>query len=435
MIGIERRLQPLRGRLALSRSLEDLQRGIPAGAAVAALLGLLRWTDLVALEPGVAVGAGVVAALLFPAAGALLRRPSSARLASLVDERLGLAERVGTALALRSGEAPATPLEGLVEEDARASLDRVPPAALRRAFRPTLLPRPLAAAALLAAASAILLRAEPWKPSEPEKDPVVAYREEQERKEAAKAARRALEAAKQVEETADPRQAALRAVAAEMRRRSEEMLRAPPPRAEAMASFQKMGETVRERMEMLAGVDEATRAEWKRDGLLGKRDGDLEKLLSKLLQADLSSLNESLADLDASLKGAEGGTEWTAESLAALQARLDELAAALEKSEGALGDRQGLREGLQALGNAALLRELSERMGKLMKTLQEQGWEACRNAGGLDDGSMDFEPGEPIYLTDLQLQAMIERLKELQSMADLGRIASCQSCGLSGGGT
>lgn len=434
MTAIQRRLGPLRGRLALARVLEDLQRGLPFGAAAAALVGLARWLHLLDAEPGLALAAGACVSLASPALGALLRRTSSARLASLVDERLGLAERVGTALALGTGEAPATPLAGLVEEDARSSLDRVPAHALRRAFRPALLRRPLGAAAPVLLAAVLLFRAEPLRPSEPEKDPVTAYREEQERKEAAKAARRVLEAARQVEETADPKQAALRAVAAELRRRSEEMLREAPPKPEAMAGFQKMGERVRERMEALAGVDDAKLQEWKKDGLLSKADGELEKLLRKLLESDVKGLNEALASLDAALRGEEGSGEWSAESLAALRQKLEEMAKEMEASSGALGERKDLKAGLRALGDAALLREIAERVGKLMETLRKQGWEACRNASGLNDGSMgDFEPGEPVYLTDMQLQAMIDRLKELQRLADLGRLASCQNCGLSGG--
>jgi len=432
--GIGRRLAPLRGRLALSRAAEDLQRGLPWGAGAAAALGLVHWLDLAAPGAGLAASVGAVVALAFPAAGAVIRRTSSARLASLVDERLGLLERVGTALALEAGEAPPTPLAGLVLDDARSSLDRVPSGLLRRAFRPALLVRPLAFAGAAALAAILLFRAEPMKPAEKPKDPIVAYREAQERKEAAKAARRVLEAAKSVEEDADPKQAALRAIAAELRRRSDDLLRTPPPQAEAVAEFRKMGELVRERMEALAGVDAEKLEEWKKEGLLSKPDGDLARLLEKLLGADLKGLNDQLAALDSSLKGEKGSKEWTPESLSALKEALEDLAAAVESSGGDPSERAAMKEGLKALGNPELLREIAERMARLMKTLEEQGWEACKNRQGLSDGSMDdFEPGEPIYVTDLQLQAMIDRLKELQAMAELGQFASCQGCGLSGG--
>ena len=438
--GIERRLAPLRGRLALARAAEDLQRGLPFGAGAAAAIGLVHWLDLAAPGVGFAVSAGAVIALAFPAIGAVIRRTSAARLASLVDERLGLAERVGTALALERGEAPPTPLAGLVGEDARSSLDRVDSARLRGAFKPALLRRPAAIAGVAALAAVLLLRAQPLRPSEKPKDPIVAAREKRDKEDAAKAARRVLEAAKTVEEDADPKQAALRAVAAELRRRSDDMLRTPPPQAEAVAEFRKMGELVRERMEALAGVKADKLEEWKKEGLLSKPDPNLAKLLEKLLGADLKSLNADLASLDASLKGMDGAkAEWSPESLASLQDALEQLADAIEKSSSGASDaeRKAMKEGLKALGDPELLRELAERMAQLQKTLKEQGWEACKNEQGLNDGSMDgaaaddFEPGEPIYLTDMQLQAMIDRLKEMQAMAELGQFASCQGCGLS----
>lgn len=94
-----------------------------------------------------------------------------------------------------------------------------------------------------------------------------------------------------------------------------------------------------------------------------------------------------------------------------------------------------MKEGLQILGDAELLRKIAERMAELMKTLQEQGWEACRSAGGLDpDGDLgDFEPGEPIYLTEMELQAMLDRIEQMLRMAELGQLAFCQNCGLTGG--
>ena len=336
---------------------------------------------------------------------------------------------------VEAGGPPPPPLSPLVAEDAAASLAALPPDALRRAFRPRLLPRPLGAFGAAAALTLLLFSLEPLEPSkEKPRDPAAAAREQAERNDAAKAARKLREEAKAAEETVDPRHAALRAVAAEMRRQAEEMLRQNPPKAAAMASFQKMGELARERQELLAGMDPARLQEMKASGELGKIDGDLQKLLAKLLSADMKDLNAQLAALDASLKGAEGAGEWSPEMLAALKAKVDELAEALAKSPGALEGRKGLREGLQVLGDEKLLREIGERLSKLMETLRKQGWEGCKDPKGLnDDGMGDFEPGEPIYLTDLELQAMLDRLKELQELADLGQLSFCKNCGMSGG--
>jgi hypothetical protein len=433
--GLDSRLAALRGRLAASRALEDLQPGLAAGAALALALGLLRFLDLYAIGPFAAAGAGACVALAFPAAGLLLRRTSTRRVATLVDERLGLAERVATAHALGTGEAADTPLSGLVHEDARKSLDAVRPSALRGAFRPRVLGKPLAWAAGLALAAIPAFRAEPVRyEKEIARTPAEIAREKKEKEDVAKAARKALEEAKKAEDLADPKHVALKAVAAEMRRQAEAMLRTEPTKAEAMAMFQKMGELARERQELLAGMDPAALKEMKASGELSKMDPDLQKLLSKLLGTDLKDINDQLAALDKDLKGGEGAGEWSPEQIAALKEQIDALAEALKKNEAALEGRPGMAEGLKVLGDPALLKELSERLGALMKTLTEQGWKPCQSPQGLNDGSMgDMPAGEPIQLTDAQLQAMIEKLKELQELADLGQLGFCKNCGLSGG--
>jgi HAMP domain-containing protein len=429
------RLNGVRGWLALSEALRGLEVGLTVGAPVALLLGLTHWLGVEAATPRIALSAGVVIAL-GGALYALVRRGATPhRLATLADERLGLAERTATALALRSGTLPVTPLAPLVQEDAERSLAALPPGAVRRAFLPRPRWRHWAGAALalllaLAAFDAEPLLAETERPG----DLAAAHREKKEKEEAAKAARRVQEAAREVEEKADPKEAALRALAAEMRRQAEKVLRENPPQAKAMAAFQKMGELSRERQEMLAGVDARTLEEWKAGGKLDRADLDLQKLLGELLAADLEGLNDDLASLDRALKGMEGASPWDADSLGSLQSRLEELADALERNAAALEGREGMRQGLEALGDAELLREIAERMAELMATLQEQGWEGCQSAAGLNpDGMEGFEPGEPVYLTDMELQAMIDRLKELQRMADLGQLAFCQNCGLTGG--
>ena len=56
--GFERRLAPFRGRLAFARAAEDAQAGLAAGAGVFLALGILRWTDLLAVDPLRAAAAG-----------------------------------------------------------------------------------------------------------------------------------------------------------------------------------------------------------------------------------------------------------------------------------------------------------------------------------------------------------------------------------------
>ena len=346
---LERRVAGLRGRIVASRVLEDLQPGLAAGAGAALLLGLLRWVDWVPATPGLATSVGVSVALCFPLAGLLLRRLSDARVAAMVDERLGLAERVATALSLERGATAATPLAPLVSEDAVRSLAAAPPGSLRRAFLPRTDWRPLAGAAAALLAAALLFRAEPIK-AEAERKPTdlaAAYRDKKEREEAQKAARRVMEEARTVEEQATRQQVQLKALAAEIRRQSEELLRQNPAPAKAMAGLQKMGEVARERAELLAGVDPKKLEEWKADGKLAKADPALDKLLQKLLSSDLKGLNADLAALDKALKGMDGSKEWSSEDLQALKEKLEALRTRWRSRgrrwRGAAGSRRGSR--------------------------------------------------------------------------------------------
>lgn len=123
------RLAPVRAWLALSRALHGFESGLLAGAALALLLALLHWTGAAAAWPRIPATprTALTAAALLAFGGALLalltHRASPHRVAALVDERLGLAERTATALALRAGAAADTPLAPLVEEDARRAPD------------------------------------------------------------------------------------------------------------------------------------------------------------------------------------------------------------------------------------------------------------------------------------------------------------------------
>ncbi len=435
--GLGGRVAGVRGRIVAGRALEDLQAGLAAGAGTALLLGCLRWLDLVPASPGHALAAGTTVALLFPLAGLLLRRLSDHRVAAMVDERLGLAERVATALAIEQGRLPPTFLAPLVAEDAILSLSRAPAGSLRRAFFPRTRWNAICASAVFLGLAAFLFQAEPLKAEAQSKpqDLATAYRQQKEKEEAQKAARRVMEEARKAEEDAAARQqAALRALAAEIRRQSEEMLRQNPAPAKAMAGFQKMGEVARERMEMVAGVDPARLEQWRAEGKLGRMDPSLERLLQSLLQSDLKGLNDDLASLDRALKGENGAGAWTREELAALKDRIDALRDALGKNGAALAGRPGLQKGLGALGNPELLKKIAERLQRLMDTLAKQGFQACRSKGGLQgDDPEDADLGEAVTFTDEQLEAMLKRLEELQAMADLGQLSFCQNCGLTGG--
>ena len=54
-----------------------------------------------------------------------------------------------------------------------------------------------------------------------------------------------------------------------------------------------------------------------------------------------------------------------------------------------------------------------------MKTVDTSGWKAAQNKEGLKGEDDDFPTDEPIYLTDMELQALLDRLNEMEKMGDM----------------
>ncbi|MCL4211852.1 MAG: hypothetical protein KJZ68_14455, partial [Phycisphaerales bacterium] len=152
-----------RRRVVLNRAADFAARGaaIGAGASIIALL-VERLSGAVwpwAVHAGV-IGVGAVAGAIWGAFTA----PSKARVAVLVDERLGLADRVGTAKAIEAGHVRESDFALLAMQDAERAAHQADP---RRA-EPLRLPvaaRWAGAGALAVAAGVLLLPPVDWSRS------------------------------------------------------------------------------------------------------------------------------------------------------------------------------------------------------------------------------------------------------------------------------
>src|SRR5262245_2799147 len=85
-------------RMTLVAAVEDLERGAGWGAGVAVALVAAQRFQLVLGEAWLPWAAGAAVALAFPLVGALARRRDERAVASVADEKLGLRERLSTAL-------------------------------------------------------------------------------------------------------------------------------------------------------------------------------------------------------------------------------------------------------------------------------------------------------------------------------------------------
>jgi hypothetical protein len=266
----------VRARLALATAVEDLEVGAAAGAAAALLVLAAERIGLVALNPWWAAAAGAGVALAVPAVGLALRRRDERAIAAAADERLGLRERVSTALWWqRQGAAAGADLGGfgpLVVADAETAAARVAGSDLARAFRPRLLRRPLVVAAgLVAACGALLIvPATVQAVTETDADRVARLADANR---IAEVARKLREEAKRVEEAARERKETnLEHAAREVTKRTEPLVRAAPQRSDALKEMTALADMLREQARKAAGMRET--ADMKE---LGQADRALER--------------------------------------------------------------------------------------------------------------------------------------------------------------
>lgn len=407
-------LRRVRVRIATVGFVEDLQTGAAAGGALG--LGVLvagrfgwAWGDV-----STAAAVAAAATVLHPVVGLVLNRADRRTVAAAADERLGLRERVSTALWCGDAAGPGRePLGRLVVEDAESTAARVGADDLRRAFRPRLLRRPLVAAgAAVVACGALAL----WQPAaqavETPEQKLARLAEENRVAEVA----RKLEAAAKVDEqkATERKQEALAAAARSVRKAAEQMQKEPPRREAALAKLNEMAKQVQEAARKSAGMTPANDTPE-----ADAQNRALEDLLRQLSEAGLESLQKDLSDLEKRLKDDPKGNGAPSPSdLRDLAARMDALRNAMQRAQEAGAD--DLAEALRTIGNEDLLEKIAQRLREIASKMDAGNYE------GLDSGE-----GEAMDLSTMSREELEELLKQLDELAAMDDLAKA----LQGGGS
>jgi hypothetical protein len=405
-------LARVRTRLLLACAVEDLERGLAFGAG-AALVGLAAARlGAPAFDAARATYAGLAVAVAFPVVGAFARRRDDRAVAAIADERLGLRERLSTALWFQTTPSPAAAdLGPLVVADALATAQEVRGDALTRAFRPRFLRRPaLVAAVLVAATFGLSLfgeRAQAVMETEAERVTRLADADR-----VNEVARKLRDEAKRVgDEAAKHKEDELAKVADEVRRKTDPMTRAPaPPRHEALKQLGALADLAREKARRAAGMKETSDA---KEAV--QEDKALEELLQSLSNAGLESLQRDLASLEKRLKeGDKGQDAPTASEVRDLAKRLDSLRKAMERAQGA--DAEKLAQQLRSFGNEALVAKIAERMRQLAARMDRgESYENLQSEGGSEE--MDLSK-----MSEEELQELLDQIDQLAGMKDLEQL-------------
>jgi len=405
----------VRTRMALAAAVESLERGAAwgAGAALAALVcDRIGWTALGA--PGAAT-AGCAVALAFPLATLLLARRDDRSVAAAADERLGLAERLSTALwCQETHPAEAAVFAPLVVADAEAVAAGVRGEVIGKAFRPRALPRSMIVAGVLAAAAvAVLLSGRPGEPIVETETERIARLADADR--LAEVARKIQAATKRVEAAATERkESELAKVAAEIHRKVEPLTRSPaPPHEAALRQMNALADVAREQARRVAGMKDALDAKE-----AAEEDKALEELLEQMSAAGLESLQKDLKSLESRLKAGEKGEKGpSASDVRALANRLDSLRKAMERAASGDAAAKELLKKLRTVGNEELLAKIAERLRQIAARLDRgekysdlEGSEA--NAGEDDLSQMSEE----------ELKDLLAQLDQLAGMKDLEKM-------------
>jgi hypothetical protein len=399
----------VRTRWALAGAIEDLEVGAVWGAGAAAVTLATTRFLVDGVSPWWSAGVGVATALSVPLVHLALHRRDERTVAAAADERLGLAERVSTAMWVERNAGAAADFGPLVVADAEAIAARVRPEAIAKAFRPRVLRRPLIGAAALAAVCAGILliggTADAVVESKSQRDSRLRDAER-----LAEVARKVQEAAKRVEENAAQRKETdLAKVAGEIQRRTDPLTRAPsPPREEALKQLNALADLAREQARRAAGMREAADPQEAERG-----DKALEELLAGMSKAGLESLKKDLSELEKRLKNGEKGEKGpSAEDVRKIANRLDALRKAMEQAAGD-ADSAKLLQKLRSVGNEAMLAKIAERMRQI----------AARMDRGEDYSDLqqasDGEETDLSEMSEEELQQLLDDLDELAGMKDL----------------
>ena len=414
-------LTRVRARLALAGALEDLQWGSACGAVLLALGIALRATGWWRPELLHVAVAAFSATLIVPLVGVLVRRYDRRALAARADRALGLQERVSTSVWAQSEGKTAGPLAPLVVEDAATTAAHVTRDALRRAFRPRVLRRPLAAAAMALVVAGGLYMIQP--PIQAGETPVEKAARLADEDRIADVARRMAEAAKRVKEGAKEREEVdLERVAQQIQKQAEAMVRTPPRREVALRKLNELSDLARDAARRRAGLKKPTS-----DPEAAKTNRQLAELLRQMSKTGLESLDRQMKELQERLdKAAESGEPPSAKDLRDMASRLDALRKAME-SAGAMGADK-LREQLRAIGNEDLLQKIAERMREMASRMEQgESYEDLQSEAGESD-SMDLSE-----LSREELQELLDSLDEMAGMEDLADMLRQGGGEMSGG--
>jgi hypothetical protein len=414
----------VRSRLAVAAALESAQRGVAWGAGTALVALAADRLGWIAPGPGLCALAGLMVAIAFAGVGLLANRRDDASAAAAADERLGLAERVSTALWLeRSHPAEAASLASLVAADAESAAARVSSSALAAAFRPRLMRRPLAAAGVLLALFAgttLFVGGPAAAVAETEAERVARLADANRLAEVTVKVRAELKRVQ--EDAAKKKMDEVAALSGEMHRRAEPLTRAPsPPRAEALKQLNSLADLAAEQARRAAGMKDKGTLE------ANRTDKALEELLSEWNKSEFGTLKSDLDELERELKAAkDSGERPSAEDVRDMANRLDALRRAMDAADAA-----GAGDVSQRLASAArreLLSKIAERLREIAARL-DRGDDADDLMA--DDGE---DPGDALSdLSEEELKELLKRLEELSAMKDLEDMLRKASSEMRGG--
>lgn len=403
-------IRRVRARLALVGAVEDLQRGLAWGAGTTLVALAARRLGWIEADASLCALGGASVAAIFTLLGVLRGRGSDLALASEADVRLGLRERLSTALWWQRSADPAAGAMGdLVVQDAETAAARVSGDAVRRAIRPRLRPRMLGAAVLFAAAGTGLVL---WAG-----DAEAVVETDAERIARLADANRLAEVARKLRaETARVRDEAkkvaaeeLAKVADQIHKKLEPLTRAPAPRREeALKQLNALADLAREQARRQAAMQAADRSEE-----ASQEDRALEQLLADLNKAGLESLRNDLRDLEERLKAdPKGDGAPTSEEVRQLAERVDALRRAMERADEA--GAASMRAELRRFGNEELMDKIAQRLRELAARMDAAG----ANYQGLQSED-EMESLDLSEMSEEELQELLRQIEELSGLEDL----------------
>ena len=444
---IQDRLRPVQVRMGLNRFLTQVLKGLALGWGCAAGLlfldRLLGFGIPMAWAPWAATAAPLGAAAL----AAWSRRATLGQAALLSDERLGLAERLSSALWI-SGDTP-TPMEAAVMADAEGRAARLSPSLAC----PVSLPRRrgwMAGAALAALALALCLPS--WD--------LLGRRAAAEAR--AKARLKADTLAKAVEvkvknltETAKAKGEEPSELGKGLEQLAKELKEGVRDPAQALAEIKDLEKKLQEEAAQFKDKDQAALARDVKKAMeeLAKADGkgkapegaqaealkdlaqkmeELAKQLEAAQQQEKAGDPAAQAQAQAQAEAAKAEMKKTLEALAEAMKKAGaskELAAELKRAAEALGKEKG-KEALPQLADD--LKNLAQELQKMDKAMdQEQMMEMAK--AELDDLKKQLAPGSGSEVSEEDMEAFRQKVRDMEAGKGMGEKGE-PGQGMAGGG-